>query len=671
MPIARGKFAKAKARAKNDDSSKNTTSQRRPYPSQSSPYANSHGGNGRSHFSLADEAMNTERHHTPWSANAKLRYQGIQFVKAETLQPSEDIREHNKQQADIDGNGDDATQQEATQDNQEEGEEAGVRNRVVQSISGLIDSELERSESAMAQMKIHSSGSAGASSDADTSEEEEMGQVHAGTLVEETTEEQQAFFVDTTGSGPVAMKKRLAPPVIRSPSPTPSDSSEEVMLFRGRGNKVVVYDDPPAPAVVSSRTPVHVATLATVFPLANAAAPAPAATISPLLISSTTPSFVPPHLRKSPIRATPVQEKHVTDSLLRVLEAAPTPEPEPASKPLLKKSYGRGMQNSQWDSPALGPVPGTAGGLATGWAARAPQWKGSDGTWRHRDGNAGRAANDRSFQDYIDNVEEHEGAEEVVKLLIDTNDSGESDEDEDGSSDEDEEGYEDDSDDDEEELEFELDSEEQERWEDDEDLRKRRKEAMTDEQIARLLSKQEDLGMGSDCLYLFDGTDDLEGLRASATAIVNSTSRYTSSGSRRAAGNRRGMRRSGGRARDSSFPDAGLMADVLEQDPYGGFEVMDFERPSLRTTKRQRKGQLPPELAAISDEELQGELADVWAADRGKKASRKAEREQLRAMGLLGGKKGKTGLGGKYRDGMDLVQVRHEIRIFLASDMQQ
>src|SRR6266511_6179821 len=52
-------------------------------------------------------------------------------------------------------------------------------------------------------------------------------------------ESSSAFYVDTAGSSPV--KTGLSNPAIRSPSPAPSDSSEEVIVFRGR-NAVVSRD---------------------------------------------------------------------------------------------------------------------------------------------------------------------------------------------------------------------------------------------------------------------------------------------------------------------------------------------------------------------------------------------------------------------------------------------
>lgn len=115
------------------------------------------------------------------------------------------------------------------------------------------------------------------------------------------------------------------------------------------------------------------------------------------------------------------------------------------------------------------------------------------------------------------------------------------------------------------------------------------------------------------------------------------------------------------------FPSATLMADVLEADPYGGFDIMDFDRPSLRPKKKGRKFEdaMPFEL---SDEELRNTMRTTWEADRDKKRLKKAERAELRSQGLLGrNKKGKPKLDEKYSEGMDIRQIKHEFQQFFAS----
>jgi predicted RNA-binding protein Jag len=224
------------------------------------------------------------------------------------------------------------------------------------------------------------------------------------------------------------------------------------------------------------------------------------------------------------------------------------------------------------------------------------------------------------------------------------------------------------------ELEDELEYREQEQYVDEEDLRQRRIDAMTDEKIARLFAKQHELGIDGDELVIddgFDGTgDDDEGigdLIAARIGLRDITNSSTSTRSR----NKHGMRASRRKNGDFSYPDASALADAVEQYGENGFDIMDYDRPSLRPVKKGRKGKLLAELAdGISDDDLKEELNNAWANDREKKRLRKLEREELRAQGLLGGsgKKGKADLSQKYLEGMTMEQVHEELRAFLQND---
>jgi hypothetical protein len=226
------------------------------------------------------------------------------------------------------------------------------------------------------------------------------------------------------------------------------------------------------------------------------------------------------------------------------------------------------------------------------------------------------------------------------------------------------------------ELEDELDYTLQEQWEDEEDLRQRRQDRMTDEQIARLYAKQQELGIDDDELIIDNGeyvsmSEDIDGIgdvaraRAGFANISN-----ISFGKPYKDGIRRRSNRGAG---DFSFPDASALADTVEQYGENGFDIMDLDRPSLRPTKKGRKGNLPPELEALSDEELKEGMRTTWANDRRKKSAKKAEREELRMQGLLGaaGRAGKADLSEKYQFGMTKVQIHEELRIFLENENQQ
>ena len=194
--------------------------------------------------------------------------------------------------------------------------------------------------------------------------------------------------------------------------------------------------------------------------------------------------------------------------------------------------------------------------------------------------------------------------------------------------------------------------------EDERDLEERRKARITDEQVARLLSKQDELGLGSDDLMLYDGGDvwtdsrddhQLDGLWEQAV-----THRTTPRSER--------MKRS-----RSNVLSATALADVLDNDPYNGFDVMDQERPSLRRRPKGRRRKLSLEL---SDSELEHSLHTAWEKDRTKKKMRKQEREELRAQGLLG-KKSQADLKAKYSEGISMTQVKKEIKNFLLSPMER
>lgn len=220
------------------------------------------------------------------------------------------------------------------------------------------------------------------------------------------------------------------------------------------------------------------------------------------------------------------------------------------------------------------------------------------------------------------------------------------------------------------ELESDLEYTERQQWEDEDDLRQRRIDAMDDEAIARILAKQEELGMEADEVLLEDGnypyiSDDGYGDLARARAGLSDISNF--SAGRRS--NKHGIRRGAGK-RDDFFPDASLMADTVEQYGESGFDIMDFDRPSLRPIKKGRKGKLPPELEAMSDEDLKGQMAAAWENDRSKKRQKKAEREELRADGLLGsaGRKGRADLSKRYPLGMNIHQVWSELADFLQDE---
>ncbi|KAI9822354.1 MAG: hypothetical protein M1827_000073 [Pycnora praestabilis] len=182
------------------------------------------------------------------------------------------------------------------------------------------------------------------------------------------------------------------------------------------------------------------------------------------------------------------------------------------------------------------------------------------------------------------------------------------------------------------------------------DLLDRKVARMTDERLARLLAKQAELGINSDDLVIFDDDEDEVEYHEIAARRSPWKSRPRANLYKRPKG---------------AFPSATLLADALDKDGYNGFDVMDHERPSLQKKIKGRRGALPFEL---SDTELEMAQYSAWDNDRHKKKVKKQEREELRAQGLLGKKnRNKADMKAKYTEGMTMDEVKEEIKGFLIS----
>lgn len=197
---------------------------------------------------------------------------------------------------------------------------------------------------------------------------------------------------------------------------------------------------------------------------------------------------------------------------------------------------------------------------------------------------------------------------------------------------------------------------------DEEDLLRRRIDRMADEKIARLLAKQEELGMGSNEVMLFDDdfADDVNESDESNAEHISFTPKDSGS----VHNQKRGGKRSKG-----VFHQATALTNLLDQDSYSGFDVMDHDRPSLKTRPMGRQGTRAYD---VSDTELQLSLTSAWHKDRLKKQAKKQEREELRAQGLLGKQnRNKADLQAKYLEGMTMEQIKNEIRGFIFSSNER
>lgn len=481
------------------------------------------------------------------------------------------------------------------------------------------------------------------------------------------------FFVDTTGSSAQGISK-LPPPVVRSASPTPSNSSEEVVLFRGRNNVRTVTDS-LQPSGINSRASAQSGSKS---PVKNTSQK-PAGALG--ITANAEPRGASARRSKTHKGRRQVNSEPDDEAIADYLENIRAQEFDEEGEPLAETVYetstfsqrtlglmdsdersddrdqsnGRSFakdtpHNNDWDSPQLQDFDN----LSTSPEPLAN----IDRILRKRERSSGT-----QYLVVYENSNEDEARWLPITRMTQTGDQqliaafeeavanvkiGNEADDSESWSDASEED--DDSDDDDEEEDF----------EDEKDLIQRRIDRMSDEKLARLLAKQEELGMGSDELMLFnDDEEDDDDLEIDDFEFQDFAARPKGA---------KHQKPKSKKGRDN-FPSASLMADVLEQDPYNGFDIMDFERPSLK--KKKKKGRAAQLTFELSDEELSAQLEGAWEADRSKKRLRKKEREELRAQGLLGKKnKFKPDLSAKYNEGMTFIQIKEEIKVFLNSPSQ-
>jgi hypothetical protein len=635
-------------------------------------------------FTLQEEARNTEHHQSFWDTDQKLRHSRVTFVSAGTINP---------------------TKEELPTAEEPDTEMAGL------SLQDLEDG---------VQEPIEVDG------DEDGVEEEQADlgrEAHIDLTNGPSQEQTFEFAVDTQGSGPV--QTGLPPPRLRSASPTPSDSSEEIILFRGRDKLGRGLTVEPAARKSSSRNSQqeprarqsHSSTPANVFQdriqvieddvneqpreiqprehtsrrptdpfdarirlvedeihkreellqevLRHKASPAPE-NQSSVEISMAGNSFLPHAQSRSSRRSrrgkrhAATEEQEEEDALIADYIANMDEGDVNALQSFGARELG-GAEDAIWQETEASS--GEPSGNARQHASASADWNREDIVdfddlstsdevkgevkeilskrtrpsglqylviWENMTTDEARWVPDSSLSS-ISAWKHIQLFEAEEKLVAEFQEAGEKD------TSDSEEIDEEDDDDDEDEA-------------DEADLLQRKQERMTDERIARLLAKQEELGMGSAELMLFDADEDAD---EEELAMPKSFSPATFS-PRRARASVKAAKRPRG-----EFPSATFLADA-----YDGFDVMDFERPSLQKKSKGQKGKI---VLNLSDSELEASMQMAWENDRSKKKERKQEREELRAQGLLG-KKGKPDLKQKYKEGMGFHAVKDEIKAFLMSD---
>jgi hypothetical protein len=570
---------------------------------------------------LQDEARNTERHHSFWDTDQRLRDTKVSFVSAGTLE---------------------STKPKDTE-------------------AALAEMTLDSDDMDEAQADIHFPESSAA---AQRLTDPKMGQGDVQCSTEIRTFPN--FIVDTEGGESV--HTGIPPPQLRSVSPTPSNSSEEVILFRGRDllgrglSKAHQFAKPPDTIdakirVVEDRIQEKEELLQEVL---RHKEPSILSQVSAEVSSTEMESQrrkKPGHSHRKNRGAARKQADE--DAILADYIANMDSQDGGLFEALNQRELG-GSADDAWQETGDSSgdaLPGTNQLHQAGWGSSDicdfDDLSTSDGVmgdvlailskrdrqtgvqylvvWEDQTVDEARwvPVNTLTSLSALTHIEKFEAEEKLVAEFEDNGDDDTSDTDEanvDNVADEDE--------------------------DDEVDLIDKRIQGMSDEQIARLLAKQEELGMGSAELMLFDeeaGVNEYEG--------EDSTFPRTSFTPIMLPSKKRQPRGAGSQRARGDFPPASLLADA-----YDGFDVMDFDRPSLKKKPKGRKGKLEFDL---SDSELEVSMQMAWDNDRVKKKERKQEREELRAQGLLGSKNSKPDLKQKYKEGMGIHAVKEELKKFL------
>jgi hypothetical protein len=166
--------------------------------------------------------------------------------------------------------------------------------------------------------------------------------------------------------------------------------------------------------------------------------------------------------------------------------------------------------------------------------------------------------------------------------------------------------------------------------------------AVDDETLARLLAKQEELGLGGDDLLLFTSS-------FAQRETTKSRGKHTASASSSRAP-----------ARHAS---AARVADALDD-----LDLANWSQ--LTGQSRKRRSKRPPNFN-VSDSKIEAALQAAWQRDRERKKIRKLEREALRAGGLLGKNMDSNDLRVKYPSGMKLDDIKAELTSFLLGSVER
>ncbi|KAK8084562.1 hypothetical protein PG997_005833 [Apiospora hydei] len=172
-----------------------------------------------------------------------------------------------------------------------------------------------------------------------------------------------------------------------------------------------------------------------------------------------------------------------------------------------------------------------------------------------------------------------------------------------------------------------------------------------DERLARMLAKQEQMGLGGDVIFLYDGTGSGDDGGDDWNIAPKTTPRRKKKGSSKTA---KIIQKKG------QYPSASKMAEAFDE-----LDLMDWHRPSLHNYNK--RSQVP----YVSDSELEEAMNATFQKDRMKKAEKKKQREALRAQGLLGKNVNPEDPRIKYPGGMTKDDLVYELEQFILGDDEQ
>lgn len=168
-----------------------------------------------------------------------------------------------------------------------------------------------------------------------------------------------------------------------------------------------------------------------------------------------------------------------------------------------------------------------------------------------------------------------------------------------------------------------------------------------DEALAMLLSKQEELGLGSDELILFSGSY--------TGNLARSRTKTDSPGSRKASKISHMLK--------TKYTSATAVAEAFDT-----LDLAEWDKFPAPSASGHRTSQMPT--FDVSDSELEAKMQAAWQNDRARKKGRKMEREELRARGLLDKSTNPDDMRVKYQVGMTLEDIKEELKVFLLSTDQ-